>query len=126
MIAINSITAAIVDSAVRIHARFGPGMAEIIYEAILARDLAVRGFMVERQKQISFEFEGMLFENACRCDLLVERAVVVEIKSVARIIALHEQQLLTYLRLLDCRVGLILNFGAALMKDGIKRIANRA
>jgi iron complex transport system substrate-binding protein len=97
---------------------------ESVYETILARDLARRGLAVERQRTISFDFEGLWFEDACRVDLVVERSVAVEIKSSVTILPRHGQQLLTYLRLLDYRVGLLLNFGAPLMKDGIKRIAN--
>lgn len=122
---LNSLTGAVVDSAFRIHDKVGPGLMETIYETILYRDLVRRGLRVERQKSISFDFEGLWFEDACRADLVVERAVIVEVKSVAALHPQHHKQLLTYLRLLDCRIGLILNFGAALMKDGIARIANR-
>lgn len=122
---LNRITGVIVDSAFRIHSTLGPGLMEHVYETILARDLARRGLGVERQKCISFDFEGLWFEDACRVDLVVERCVVVEIKSVATILARHHKQVLTYLRLLDYRVGLLLNFGAPTMKDGIKRIVHK-
>ncbi|HEX6306913.1 MAG TPA: GxxExxY protein [Longimicrobiales bacterium] len=121
---LNTVTGSIVDSAVRIHSKLGPGLVEAVYESVLARDLMRRGLHVERQKTISFRFEDLHFEDACRCDIVVEQTVIVEVKSVSKIITLHEQQLLTYLRLLDCKLGLILNFGAPLMKEGIKRIAN--
>lgn len=91
----------------------------------MARDLVRNGLHVDRQKWHSFEFDGLLFEDACRPDLVVENAVVVEVKSVSSIPAAHEKQLLTYLRLLDLRVGLLLNFGAPLMKDDIRRLVNR-
>lgn len=120
----NEITGAIVDSAVIIHSKLGPGLLESVYETVLSRDLIRRGFHVERQKAISFTFEDLQFEDACRCDLIVNQEIVVEVKSATQIITLHEQQLLTYLRLLDERVGLILNFGAPLMKEGIKRMLN--
>lgn len=123
---LNLITGAVIDSAVRIHKGLGPGLLESVYETILARDLARRGYIVERQKPVSFDYDGMWFEDAFRADLIIERAVVVEVKSAAAIAAAHERQVLTYLRLLDYRVGLVLNFGAALLKDGIKRIANGA
>ena len=122
---LNDITGHVVNAAVRIHSRLGPGLMESVYETILARDLSNQGFGVERQKWISFDFEGLWFADACRADIIVDRAVIVEVKSVATILPRHEKQLLTYLRLLDYRVGLLLNFGAPLMKDGIKRIANR-
>ena len=122
---LNRITGVIVDSAFRIHSTLGPGLMEHVYESILARDLARRGVGIERQRSISFDFEGLWFEDACRVDLIVERCVVVEIKSVATILPRHHKQVLTYLRLLDYRVGLLLNFGAPTMKDGIKRIVHR-
>ncbi|HSJ33014.1 MAG TPA: GxxExxY protein [Longimicrobiales bacterium] len=122
---LNRVTGVIVDSAFRIHSTLGPGLMEHVYETILARDLRRRGLAVERQRCISFDFEGLWFEDACRVDLVVERCVVVEIKSVATILARHHKQVLTYLRLLDYRVGLLLNFGAPTMKDGIKRIVHK-
>lgn len=122
---LNTVTGNVIDAAIRIHSRLGPGLLESVYETILARDLAARGLHIERQKPVSFDFEGLWFEDAFRLDLLVERKVVVEIKSATNIAPAHEKQLLTYLRLLDCRVGLLLNFGAPYMRDGIKRIANR-
>jgi GxxExxY protein len=125
MLDLNRITGLIVESAFRIHSKLGPGLMESVYETILSRDLARHGFAIERQKCISFDFEGLWFADACRVDLVVERCVAVEIKSVAAILPRHHKQLLTYVRLLDYRVGLLLNFGAPTMKDGIKRIANR-
>jgi GxxExxY protein len=122
---LNRTTGVIVDSAFRIHSKLGPGLMESVYETILSRDLARRGFTIERQRSISFDFEGLWFADACRVDLVVERSVAVEIKSVGAILPRHNQQLLTYLRLLDYRVGLLLNFGAPTMKDGIKRIVNK-
>jgi iron complex transport system substrate-binding protein len=121
---LNRITGAVVGAALRIHTGLGPGLVESIYETIMARDLNRMGLMVERQRAVSFDFEGLWFDNAFRLDLLVENAVIVEVKSHSSITAAHEKQLLTYLRLLDLRVGLILNFGAPLMKEGIKRVVN--
>jgi iron complex transport system substrate-binding protein len=121
---INDITGKIVNAAVRIHAALGPGLLESVYETILVRDLNRAGLSVVRQESGSFEFEGMRFENAFRPDLVVENAVVVEVKAVPYN-QVHERQLLTYLKLLDFRVGLLLNFATPLMKDGIKRIVNR-
>lgn len=121
---INLITGAAVHAALRIHKKLGPGLLESVYKTILARDLAQKGLSVEREKWVSFDFEGLWFDNACRVDMLIEKAVVIEVKSVEAIAAVHEKQLQTYLRLLDCRAGLLLNFGPALMKDGIKRIVN--
>ena len=120
----NAITGIVVDAALRIHVKLGPGLMESVYETILERDLRHRGLHVERQKCISFEFEGLQFEDACRADLVVQRCVIVEIKSVETLHPQHLKQLLTYVRLLDYKVGLLLNFGAARMKDGVKRVAN--
>ncbi len=121
---INEITGVIVDRAFRIHSKLGPGLLESVYETILSRDLSRAGLEVERQKPISFDFEGLWFENAYRADLVVENAVIVEVKSVPALASVHEKQLLTYVRLLDYRVGLLLNFGAPLLKHGIKRVVN--
>lgn len=125
MTELNVITGQVVDAAFRIHSKIGPGLLESVYEMILARELERRGLRVERQKAVSFEFEELWFENAFRADLIVEGAVLVEVKSVVAIADVHKKQVLTYLQLLDYRVGLLLNFGAPLMKDGIERIANR-
>jgi iron complex transport system substrate-binding protein len=122
---LNLITGHAIAAAVRIHSKLGPGLLEKVYERILARDLVRAGLHVERQKSVSFDFEGLWFENAFRVDLLIERAVIVELKSQPAITTANQKQLLTYLKLLDCRVGLILNFGAELLKDGIKRVVYR-
>ena len=121
---LNIISGHIVDAAYRIHSKLGPGMNESVYESILVRDLRRIGYQVERQKWISFEFEGMVFRNVCRADIIVQNAVIVEVKSVAILSPVFSKQLLTYLRLLEHRLGLLLNFGAPLMKDGIKRVIN--
>lgn len=121
---LNFITGAIVSAAVRIHQKLGPGLLESVYEVILARDLSRAGFFIERQKPISFEFEGTLFHDAFRPDLIVNRLVVVELKATRVMDPVCERQLLTYLRALDLRLGLVLNFGMTTMKAGIRRIAN--
>lgn len=121
---LNRITGQVVDRSVRIHQALGPGLLESVYARILARDMARHGYRVERQKPVSFEFDGLWFEHALRVDLVIERAVVVEVKSVESIAAVHRKQLMTYLRLLNCRVGLLVNFGAPVLKDGITRIVN--
>lgn len=124
MTGINDLTGRIVDSALRIHRAIGPGLLESVYERVLARDLARMGHRVERQKPVSFEFEGLRFEEAFRADLVVDGRVVVEVKSALELSPVHAKQLLTYLRLLDCRVGLLLNFGAPIIKEGITRVVN--
>lgn len=121
---IDEITGEIVDSAFHIHKALGPGLLESIYEVVRARDLARRGLNVEKQRSGSFEYDGLHFEDAFRLDLLIERIVVVEIKSVEKIHPVHSKQVLTYLRLLRLPVGLLINFGAPTLKEGLHRIAN--
>ncbi len=121
---INQITGAIVDASYRLHTRIGPGLVESVYEAVLARTLEQQGLTVERQKAISFDLDGMRFEQAFRVDLLVEGSVVVECKSVEKLAPVHAKQVLTYLRLLNLPIGLLINFGAARLNDGVHRIVN--
>ena len=118
------VTAEIVDASYKLHVSLGPGLLESVYEAILARDLERRGLKVERQRPLSFEYDGMHFDDALRTDLLVNDCVVVEVKSVERLLPVHPKQVLTYLRLLNLQVGLLINFGAPTMKEGLHRIAN--
>ena len=121
---LDDITGTIVDAAVRIHRELGPGLFESLYEALLASELARRGLRAERQRLISCSFDGVSVEDAFRADLLVDGRVIVEVKSVVRLAPVHAKQLLTYLRLMDLRVGLLLNFGAETMKEGMKRVVN--
>ncbi len=120
----DDITAQIVDAALRIHRRTGPGLLESVYETLLAAELRRRGFRVERQKAASLEFDGFHFEQALRLDLLVEETVAVEIKSVEQLKPVHKAQLLTYVRLLDLPVGLLINFGGPVLKEGLVRVVN--
>ncbi len=122
---LDDITGAIVDAAIKIHMELGPGLLESVYEAVLARALEKRGFHVERQKVIRFEYDGMVFEEGFRTDLLVESRVVVELKSVEKLAPVHSKQVLTYLRLMNLPVGLLINFGAATLKEGLHRIVNK-
>ena len=121
---LDDITGAIVDASIRIHRDLGPGLLESVYEVVLAAVLHRRGLQVQRQVPVRFWYDGMQFDNSFRVDLLVESCVVVELKSVDRMAPVHAKQLLTYLRLTDLRVGLLLNFGAGTMKDGLKRVVN--
>ena len=118
------ITGPIIDVAYRLHTRLGPGLLESVYETVFARMLEEAGFQVERQSPVSFEVEGIRFDEACRVDLLVEKKVVVELKAVETLAPVHKRQLLTYLRLLDLPAGLLINFGAARLNDGLHRILN--
>jgi iron complex transport system substrate-binding protein len=118
------ITGAIINASIRIHDDFGPGLLESLYEAILACELRRRGLHVKRQRLITFWYNGVDVEDAFRADLIVDERVIVEVKSQEHLLPVHSKQVLTYLRLMDLRVGLLLNFGAELMKDGIKRVVN--
>jgi GxxExxY protein len=117
-------TGEIIDSALKLHRNLGPGLMESVYEAILAKELARRGFLVERQKPVHFEYDGMMFEEGLRLDLLVDGRVIVELKSVEKLAPVHSKQLLTYLRLMKLPVGLLINFGAATLKEGLQRVVN--
>lgn len=108
-----------------VHKKIGPGLLESVYEQILARLLEKRGLRVERQRPISFTFDDMSFTDAFRADLVVEDVLVIEVKSVERTLPVHSKQVLTYLRLMDLRLGFLMNFGAATFKEGVHRIANR-
>ena len=111
----------IVDCAVHLHQDLGPGLLESVYEVTLARKLEKRGLLVQRQVPIAIEYEGQKFNEGFRADLIVEEKVIVELKSVETIHPAHKKQLLTYLRLTGLKLGYLLNFGAALMKEGITR-----
>jgi iron complex transport system substrate-binding protein len=124
MRSIDEISGEVLDVALRLHRDLGPGLLENVYEALLAARLSDLGLAVERQKPIGAEFEGVRFEAAFRADLLVEARLVVEVKSVDRLMPVHSKQLLTYLRLMKQPVGLLLNFGGATLKEGVKRVVN--
>jgi GxxExxY protein len=117
-------TGHIVDAAVKLHIRLGPGLLESVYRTLLARDLSRRGLEVETEKLVGFNFDGMYFEKALRLDLLVNRQVIVEVKSIEELAPIHSKQLLTYLRALDLPVGLLLNFGGMTLREGLKRVVN--
>ncbi len=121
---VEEVSSVVVDTAFHIHKELGPGLLESVYEAVLARMLEQRGLCVERQKTVAFDFAGLHFDEGLRVDLLVGGCLVVELKSVENLAPVHAKQLLTYLRLLDLRLGLLINFGAATFKEGIKRIVN--
>lgn len=120
----NAVAKQIVDVAYRAHLALGPGLLESVYEAVLASELQKRGLSVARQQVIPVVYEGTRFAMGFRADLVVQDSVIVEIKSIAEITPLHKKQLLTYLRLADKRLGLLINFNVALIKDGITRIVN--
>ena len=120
----NQIADRVMDAAFQIHREIGPGLLESVYEVILERMLADMGLAVERQKPIPVRFRGLSFEEGFRADLLLEGKVIVELKSIDRVLPVHAKQLLTYLRMADCRLGLLINFGESLLKDGFRRVVN--
>ncbi|MDD2852500.1 MAG: GxxExxY protein [Desulfuromonadaceae bacterium] len=120
----NEIANLIMDAAFQLHRELGPGLLESVYEVIMARKLTDSGLSVERQVPIPIKFQGIVFDEGFRTDLFVEKKVIIELKSVERLQPVHSKQLLTYLRLTGCRLGLLINFGENLMKDGFKRVAN--
>ncbi len=120
----NILAKQIVDAAYRIHVGLWPGLFESVYVEVLASELQKRGLCFARQLPIPFVYEGTLFEIGFRADLIVEDKIIVEVKSLAEIAPVHKKQLLTYLRLADKRLGLLINFNVALIRDGITRIVN--
>jgi GxxExxY protein len=114
----------VIGSALRIHSGLGPGLFENVYEIVLFRDLVAKGLSVERQKSVTFNFEGYVFERGFIADLVVEGTLLIEVKSIVKIGILEIKQVNTYLRLMELPLGLILNFGAASLRDGIKRVIN--
>ena len=120
----NEIGKIIVDSAIHLHMDLGPGLLETVYEVLLAHLLESKGLKVERQVGVPIEYHGIKFEEGFRADIIVEDKVIVELKSVESISKAHKKQVLTYLKLTGCKLGYLLNFGEALMKNGISRIIN--
>ncbi len=124
MFSIDKVSHDVIGLSMRIHTALGPGLFESVYETVLAGKLSKLGYRVDRQMPINIEFEGTQFPNAFKIDLLVDRQLVVEMKSVEKPNALHAQQLLTYLRLMNLPVGLVINFSCISLKDGIRRVVN--
>ena len=120
----NKIAKLIVDAAYHVHTKLGPGLLESVYEVVLAHEIEKRGLAFERQVSIPIQYDGLAFDEGFRADMVVEDSVILELKSVESVAPVHKKQLLTYLRLSDKRLGLLLNFGAPLRKKGIFRIVN--
>ena len=121
---VEKVATVVVDAAFHIYKDLGPGLLESVYEVVLEQSLAKRGLYVERQKAVSFEYEGIHFENKLFLDMLVNKLLVVELKSVEKFATIHSKQLLTYLRLSQKSLGLLINFNALTFKEGCRRIAN--
>lgn len=120
----NELSKIIVDVSYKIHTRLGPGLLESVYEAILYHELTKYGLKVERQKPIPVVWDGIHLDIGFRSDLIVEEKIIIEIKSVETISNVHLKQLLTYIRVTDLKLGLLINFNEALIKNGIKRVVN--
>lgn len=121
---IDAVSGDVVDVALRLHRQLGPGLLESVYEILLGARLEQMGYPVRRQEPIDVEFEGIRFEGAFRADLIVDGRLLVEVKSVERLNAVHGKQLLTYLRLTRQPVGLLINFGGETLKEGVRRVVN--
>ena len=121
---IDLVSGDVVNEAIRIHRELGPRLLESVYEIVLEGALKRAGYQVDRQRPINIKFDGMVFEKAFKIDLLVDHRLVIEIKSVEQFSRAHMKQLHTYLRLINQPVGLLLNFSAATMKEGIHRVVN--
>jgi len=119
---INEVSARIVDAAFRIHRELGPGLLESVYEGVLADLLSRDGFEIERQRPIPIQAFGKSFEEGFRADLIVNKLVLVELKSVEQLSRAHQKQVQTYLRLSNLRLGLLINFGGELLKGNIQRV----
>ncbi len=119
---LNRVSGAIIGAAIEVHRQLGPGLLESAYESCLERELTVRGLGVERQRIVPVTYRGLRVPRAYRMDFVVNRLVVVEIKAVDRVLQIHEAQLLSYLRLSNLKLGLLINFHVGLLKHGIKRL----
>lgn len=120
----NEIAKQILDSAFRVHTKLGPGLFESVYEVIMAYELKKRGLTAERQKPMPIAYDDIRFDEAFRSDMVVNGRVIAELKSVETLLPVHAKQLLTQLRLSGLKLGLLINFGEAPLKNGIKRIIN--
>jgi GxxExxY protein len=120
----NDLASIVVDAALSIHRQLGPGLLESAYETILDVELTRRGLTVARQVSIPLVWQSVKIDVAFRADLIVNSKLIVEVKSVERLVPVHKKQLLTYLRLADLRLGILLNFGSPLLRDGIERVIN--
>jgi GxxExxY protein len=120
----NEIAKQIVDAAYRVHTTLGPGLFEIVYEVALAHELTKRGLSVVRQQPIPIKYDSITFDEGFRADLIVEDKVIIEVKSIENVAKVHKKQVLTYLRLTGKRLGLLINFGGELIKDGTTRVVN--
>ena len=123
---LNDITGAIIDHSVRIHQKLGPGLLESVYQRVLAYELRKAGFQVETEVPIPLWWDGHIIDESFRADIIVNDAILLELKSVEKTLPVHRKQTLTYIKLADLRIGLLINFGATLLKNDLHRLANQA
>jgi len=121
---INDLTREVISAAIEVHKTLGPGLLESAYEQCLCHEFDLRGISYERQKELPVEYKGVKLDCGYRLDVLVENRLIVELKACESLEKIHEAQLLTYLKLTNIRIGLLINFNVPVLKDGIKRIAN--
>lgn len=121
---INDLTGAVIGAAIEVHKLLGPGLLESTYEECLCRELELRKFLFERQKELPVEYKGVKLDCGYRLDILVENRLIVELKACESLQPIHEAQLLTYLKLTGIKVGLLINFNVPVLKEGIRRLAN--
>jgi GxxExxY protein len=124
MMNMNQLSSKIIGAAIEVHKTLGPGLLESAYEECLCHELSIQGLLFEKQKPLSIDYKGKKMDCGYRLDIVVEKAVIIELKSCEKIEPIHKAQLLTYLKLSGLNLGLILNFNVPLMRDGIVRIVN--
>ncbi|KAB0671163.1 GxxExxY protein [Oryzomonas sagensis] len=121
---IDSLSNKVIGALIEVHRCLGPGLLESAYEECLCRELELRGIAFERQASLSIAYKGIQIDAAYRIDILVENALILELKSVAKLESIHEAQVLTYLKLKNLWLGLLINFNVSVLKDGIRRMVN--
>jgi GxxExxY protein len=119
-----SLSHEVIGAAIEVHRLLGPGLLESVYEIALCKELGLRGIAVERQVSVPVVYKGTSLECSLKLDLLIERIIVVEVKSVEKLVDIHKAQLLTYLRLRELWLGLLINFNVAVLRDGVRRLLN--
>lgn len=117
------LTGNIIGAAIEVHRELGPGLLESAYQACLARELSLRQIEFEQEKPIPIEYKGLTIDCAYRLDFLVNRTIIVELKAVDEILPVHQAQILTYMKLLKCKIGLLINFNVPVLKQGVRRFA---
>ena len=121
---INEITELIIGKAIKVHSALGPGLLESTYEVCLAHELEKAGLEVRSQLKLPVVYDGIHLDAGYRIDLLVDQKVILEVKSVERLIPIHEAQVISYLKLSNKKIGLLINFNVKLLRDGVRRLAN--